>query len=303
MKSYLLSTDSGVIASELRELLEELVGRVVFEVVHEDGRLVQSRFQRQPYDLAFIPCVLRRMEVLTLLRAVGPEVASKIILLTPDTTDGFRTAWEGMKLGARDLLPTKGTPPQRLKGHHDLHLRHLAWHLEDVHYPEEHSFPFAEDLTADGPIVCLPETRHLVDLHDWVSQLPRTRSVVVRVPEGARLCRVLSDEWARSLAWPVRPLLDGDTLTPGHLHLFSEPEVLQILGDQNRLTARVGSGTSAVGSRRAREELWKALALSGPSFDLLAGDSLEVEDVELLGPRGIVHSMEEPTGRSESHAA
>jgi len=305
LNTFLVVTDSAAIAEEIRELLEELLGHVVVEVVHEDGPLALSRLQRGTYDLALLPLGLRRMEALTLLRALGAEASSRVVLLAPDTLEGFRTAWEGMRLGARDLVPTKGQPPQRLKGHHDLRLRQIAWHLSHPGELALRPLPGADAFDLTGPVVLAPETRHLVAVAEWIVGLPRTVPVVLRAPEGARLRRVLGEELARWIPWPTRSLKHGDRLAPGHVHLFAEPEAIELNGGSERCIARVVPNTGAPGSWSARCDLLAHLAASTVPFTLWTGDPLEPEEFDLVQRNEGAHIVcfEEPTGRSEDHAA
>ncbi|MEZ4649037.1 MAG: hypothetical protein R3E97_09695 [Candidatus Eisenbacteria bacterium] len=305
MNSFLVVTDSASIAEESRELLEELLGHVVVEVVHEDGRLALSRLERRAYDLVLLPLELRKMEALTLLRAAGPEVASRIALLTPDTLEGFRTAWEGMRLGARDLIPTKGQPPQRLKGHHDLRLRQIAWHLSHAGTLAPLSLPSVDEFDLDGPVVLVPETRHLVAVAEWIVGLPRTVPVVLRAPEGARLRRVLGEELTRWIPWPTRSLKHGDRLAPGHVHLFAEPEAIELNGDSERCIARVVPNVGAPGGWSARRDLLSHVAGSTVPFTLWTGDPLEPEEEDLVEAGGFARVVCDPdsTGRWQENAA
>ena len=303
--NFLVVTDSAAIAEETRELLEELLGHAIVEVVHEDGPLALARLERGTYDLALLPLGLRRMEALTLLRALGAEASSRVVLLTPDTVEGFRTAWEGMRLGARDIVPTKGQPPQRLKGHHDLRLRQIAWHLS--HPGELLSSPLrlADESDLTGPVVLAPETRHLVAVAEWIVGLPRTVPVVLRAPEGARLRRVLCEELARWIPWPTRSLKHGDRLAAGHVHLFAEPEAIELNGDPDRCIARIVPNTGAPGSWSARRDLLAHMVASTVPFTLWTGDPLEPEELALVqANRGArVVCFEETTGEAEYHAA
>lgn len=304
MSSFLVVTDSAAIAEETRELLEKLLGRVVLEVIHQDGPLVHSRLARQNYELAFVPVALRRMEALTLLRALGPSQAARVLLLTPDTVDGFRLAWEGMRLGAADLLPTKGQPPQRLKGHHDQRLRQIAWHLSHPGHLLTESLPVPALDDVAAPVVLAPETRHLVAVAEWIVGLPRTVPVLLRAPEGARLRRVLGEELARWIPWPTRTLRHGDRLAPGHVHLFAEPEAIELVDGSDRCLVHVVPNAGAPGSFTARQDLLAHLAASQVPFSLWVGDALEPEEQALLvgGPARLLGGLES-TGRWERHAA
>lgn len=279
MNSFLLATDSTALADEIRDLLALLLRDVALEVVHEDGRLALARVRSGVHRLAFLPLEMRNMEALTLLRALGGPTASRVVLLTPETLSGFRVAWEGLRMGARDMLCTRGRPATRLKGQPDSRARQLA-QLLDGEAPLAAQMPDRE--CWDRPWVILPETRHLLTVAELLRDLPREFPIVLRVPEGPRLRRVIGEEFARASSWPVRALTPGDQLLTGQVHLFAEPEIVRIEPHGFRWIAQVSHTRRPSGSWAAREELLTYLGDSSAALGILSGEWMDETEEDLV---------------------
>ena len=302
---FLAAVESTPLLEEIRRLLAALLGEVEVEMVPQEGPVALNRLRGARSRLVFLPMDLRLMEGLTLLRALPPTRARQVILLVPDTVEGYRVAWEALCLGARDFMVTRGAPPQRLKGGMGARLRQLA-HLIGT----DDEFPAAETLTwpdmplrpapglttaADEPArrvapgtegaapwLLLPESRHLAGLASWLRSLPLGAPAVVRVPEGVRFLRVVREGLGRLVQRPVRELSDGDRLVPGHVHLWTDLEVLRVCGEESFVRARLSPLAEAPGSWGARREVLTALLTSPVSLRLALPDADLAEEEDLL---------------------
>jgi chemotaxis response regulator CheB len=306
---FLAAVESVPLLEEIRRLLAALLGEVEVEMVPQEGPVALNRLRGARSRLVFLPMDLRLMEGLTLLRALPPARARQVVLLVPDTVEGYRVAWEALCLGARDFMVTRGAPPQRLKGGTGARLRQLA-HLISA----DDEFPTAEPLTrphtslrpalslatgAEEPIRCgpsgtegaapwllLPESRHLAGLASWLRSLPLSAPAVVRVPEGIRFLRVVREGLGRLVRRPVRELSNGDRLVPGHVHLWTDLEVLQVCGEESFVRARLSPLAGAPGSWGARREMLTALLTSPVSLRLALPDADLAEEEDLLAGAG-----------------
>jgi chemotaxis response regulator CheB len=282
LRSFLITTDSAPLSQEVSALLETLVGTTRLEVLHEDGRLALSRIQTGSPCLALLPLAMRHMEALTLLRILGPVESSRVVLLVPDTLDGLRVGWEGLCLGASDLIPTKGDPPQKLRGNDGQRIRQLAQHLSRTVGTRSFRLPQISPGNAGRPWLVLPETRHLISVAEWLCTLPREFPILLHVPEGPRFGRVVREELGRRIPWPVRQLVSGDRLVSGQVHIFSEPEAVRICPAGERWAARLRSTSAAPGSWAARRELLATLGESAAPLGVLLGEAFEPEEESLL---------------------
>lgn len=279
MQPLLLVTDSADFAQEVQGLVESLLGPIAIEVLHEDGPLVLSRLQAQPDRLAFLPLRMRGMEAITLLRLLGPQQAGRILVLAPDTVTGYRHAWECMDLGAADMLPMRPSA-SRLKGSRDHRMRQIAIHLGREGAAPNIEIPDIED--ADRPWIVLPELRHLIPLTGWLRRQPRTFPLIVRVPEGPPMRRVVGDELTRVTQWPVRQVNNGDRLVAGQVHLFSDPDLFGLHLRSCRLETGLTPMSSSSGSWGARREQLEILGAAGTAFGLLVPEALEAVEEALL---------------------
>ncbi|MBD3162942.1 MAG: response regulator [Candidatus Eisenbacteria bacterium] len=94
-------------SSTLIDRVEEQVARVLPGVEllppARTGSEVVRRTGLEAPDLLFLDLELPRMDGLTTLRALAAP-RPRTIVLTPDTLDGGRAAWDALRMGARDLL-------------------------------------------------------------------------------------------------------------------------------------------------------------------------------------------------------
>lgn len=277
MNTFLLAADDDGLAQEIRSLLELLLDDVGLEIVAEDGARVLQRLREANHDFAFVPLAMRNMEALTLMRALGPEGSRKAVLLAPETSSGLRVAWECLRLGASDFLCTRGRPAIRLKGVLELRARQLAGLLTAD--PVE-PLPVPDHDTLDRPWVLLPSTRHLPRLAEWLRRTPREVPVLLRAPEGPRLCRIMGEELARTTAWPIRSIGSGGRLIPGQIHLFTEPEVARIDVSGFRWIAGIEQSRARPGSWAAHRDLLATLGESTAALGILQDDWSD-EDAEL----------------------
>jgi chemotaxis response regulator CheB len=306
---FLAAVESAPLVEEIRRLLAALLGEVEVEMVPQDGPLALNRLRGARSRLVFLPMDLRLMEGLTLLRALPPARARQVVLLVPDTVEGYRVAWEALCLGARDFMVTRGAPPQRLKGGTGARLRQLA-HLisaddgtpaaEPLTWPDTPARPAADLATgaeeptrhdasgpeAAAPWLLLPESRHLAGLASWLRALPPGVPAVVRVPEGVRFLRVVREGLGRLVQRPVRELSDGDRLVPGHVHLWTDLEVLRVCGGESFVRARLSPLAETPGSWGARREVLTALLTSSVPLRLALPDADLAEEEDLLAGAG-----------------
>ena len=296
MNPILLASDNAAVVSELQRVLQELMGPFVVELIHEDGRIALRRLQGRRYRLVLLPSTMRHYEALTLLRMLDPVGRSPIVLLVPDTVEGLRTGWEALRLGAADILPTKGDPPQRLKGQLDQRRRQLAAVLSLAGSETVSANPWS--VPEDGePTVWLPELRHLTEVTAALTDLPRTFPLLMRIPEGPRMRRVAGEELARTTPWPVRQLQNGDRLIPGRLHLFSDPEAIALVGSGESCVVRLHASSGAPGSADAAHELYRSLGRSTTRFRLVAGSNLaESERLRLESTSVEVNRLDPSSG-------
>lgn len=314
---YLAAVESPHLLEELRHLLVELLGAVELEAVPQDGPLALNRLRGTRSRLIFLPMDLRLMEGLTLLRALPPARARQVVLLVPDTVEGYRVAWEALCLGARDFMVTRGAPPQRLKGGIGARLRQLAHLLAaDEGIPGADApaapagrlrigpllGPEAEEPTGPAPWVLLPESRHLAGLASWLRSLPPGASAVVRVPEGVRFLRVVREGLGRLVHRPVRELSDGDRLVPGQVHLLTDLEVLHLRGEESFVRAHLSPLGEPPGTWSARREVLRVLLDSPVSLRLALpeGDLAEEEDLLAGADRHSILRLEPGPGWAEA---
>lgn len=279
---FLLATDHASLAADFEGMLELLVGRVVLEVIHEDGRMALQRMESKTPMLAFLPLQMRGMEALTVLRRLGPDSSARVLVLTQDTVDGYRHAWECLRLGASDVLPLRGGTTPRLKGGRDVRVRQLAVHLAHLQAPWAERLPEIEAELQDRPWVVLPETRHLLSVSSWLRQQPRTFPVLLGLPEGPRFRRAAVEELARTARWPVRTLVHGDRLAPGQVHVFCEPDAPLVSGTAERWDAALVPTVWSGGPWHVRRALLEAMGRSKVPLGILLSDEPETIELDLL---------------------
>lgn len=304
--SFLAAVEGGSIAGELRHLLEELLGPVDLEVIPQDGPLALARLRVSRPRLAFLSMDLRLMEGLTLLRALPTSRARQVVLLVPDTLEGYRRAWDGFYLGARDVLVTRGAPPQRLKGSKGARVRQLAHLLEgesSARRPDAvagfdgawRAEPAAGDGSPFAPSreawVVLAESRHLPAVAAWLRGLPGDLPVLLRVPEGKRFARVAAEGLSRLLARPVRTIGDGDRLVPGHVHLLEDGKLLQIDRHGSYPRLRESAAADPAGSLCAQLTLLRRLAGSDCNLRVVLPDADPLDCEEFLAAGGGRHGL------------
>ncbi len=293
---FLAALESPELTHELSRLLEGLLGSSMLEVVPEDGPIVLSTLTTTRPTLAFISTGLRRMEGLTLLRALPEALASRVVLLAPDTLEGYRAAWEGLFLGASDFMVSRGSPPQRFKGGMTQRLRQVASLLSDQERRNERSNSYPRPCAGidrvagrsgslrkfapDVPWVAAPETRNLAATTEWLRGLDREAPVALRIPDGPRFLRVAREGIGRFVNWPVRILASGDRLVPGHVHLFSEGENLRVDAPAGWPIADLAAA-AAPGSWGAQLQFLERLRASSTPLRILAfgGEEPELEDL------------------------
>lgn len=314
VEHVLVATEVDSLAEQCRRLVTTLFPRAAVEVTAEDGRLVLARLRANPPRFAFVPATLRHLDSLTLLRALEPSLAARVILLVPSTADGYRVAWEALELGAADVFPTPRRGALRIKGDEARWLRRLALLLPEPRDAARQSEVAGEEfaLPNDGqPWVLYPELRQLPLLARALRHAPREVPLVLRVPEGPRVHRVAHEEFDRTLPWPARELIDADVLVPGHLHLFTEPWLLRLETAGRRHRARLCPPRAARRTLAPRHELLTVLGGSADGFCFLTGEPLDDEEsARVLGtdgaPRRIVpvdQLIEWSARRSERRAA
>lgn len=294
--AFLLATESDGLVQDLRQALEGLLGSCRLEIVPEEGPIALARLRAERPMLAFLSMHMRMMDGLTLLRALPPGLAGQVVLLVPDTLEGYRVGWEGLSLGAGDFLVTRGNPPQRLKGNVGHRLRRVANLL--VSGPVDAGLePASRPLgTTPGPLtvvqeppegspwVVLAETRHLAFVSEWLRTLPSSSPVIVRIPEGPRLLRVAREEFGRLVAWPVRGLVSGDPLVPGQIHLFTDTETIRVDPIGGRPTVELRAATDPPGTWSAYHEVLARLRSSTAPLRVLLPEAEDREpEAYLLG--------------------
>lgn len=314
VEHVLVATEVDTLAAQCRRLVTTLFPRAAVEVTAEDGRLVLARLRANPPRFAFVPATLRHLDSLTLLRALEPSLAARVILLVPSTADGYRVAWEALELGAADAFPTPRRGALRIKGDEARWLRRLALLLPDTRATkyEAGGVESEFELPADGqPWVLYPELRQLPLLARALRHAPREVPLVLRVPEGPRVHRVAHEEFDRTLPWPARELIDADVLVPGHLHLFTEPWLLRLEAAGRRHRARLCPPRAARRTIAPRHELLTVLGGSAGGFSFLTGEPLDDEETARVlaadgAPRRILpveRLLEWSARRSERRAA
>lgn len=275
---FLLATENAELAEQCRRLVHGLWPRAVLEVVPEDGRQVLARMRARLPRFAFVPAGLRHLDSLTLLRALAREEAQRVVLLVPTTLNGYRVAWEALGLAAADVFPTPRAGATRIKGDEARWLRRLALLADEQ---EETDAQVADlDDGVERPWVVYPELRQLPALARGLRNAPRTVPLVLRVPEGPRVHQVVREELDRIFPWPIRDLIDGDLLVPGHLHLFTEPWLLRIESSGARHRARLCPPMNARRGFAPRADLLSVLGHSAAGFLFISGEPLEPEEEE-----------------------
>ncbi len=301
--SFLLAVERSRIANELKRMLDSLLDNPACEILPPDGPTVLGRLRSVRPTLAFLSMSMKRMEGLTVVRALPAGRTRSVVFLAMDTMDGYRAAWEALHLGARDILVTRGSPPQRFKGNAGQRLRRLALLLEsgrrEAEWPDPDTLALLRP-TGGGlvsPLVLLAEPRYLVAAGRWLRTLGPFFPVVVRVPDGPRFMRVVREGLSRILAWPVRILLHGDRLVAGHVHLFSDTETLRIDAGRGHPTVELQSAVCVPGSWPAHLESLEHLRRSSLPLQILACD-LDDPDIEvgLVAAGHAVHCLEAVPG-------
>lgn len=301
----LLATEAPVLVEEIRTLVAETLGEAApLEVTSPDGALVLSRLTAQPPCLAFLPTDLRGLETRTVLRALGPEAAARVVLLAPATQEGYRAALDGVSLGARDFFSLR---PRSLGlgGDRVERIRQLAALLFAI--PESASTPFALELDerhtefASAPHVLLPETRDLRSLLEAVAVPVGPYAIVIRIPESPGLLRVVHEELHRTSHWPVRSLQNLDRIAAGQIHLFSPPSTLALEGREGRVVARLSRLVKRRGQVDPRRELLRRMGSSPLALIVLSGRSLDPDERRLL--RGPAPRLIQDLGRIEATPA
>jgi chemotaxis response regulator CheB len=289
---FIAATENEKLGGEIRRLLEGLLGPSALELLPEDGDIVLHRLRPIQPKLVFLSMEMRRMEALTLIRALPRNVVRRVVLLVPDTLEGYRVAWEALCLGARDMLPTRGEPPYRFKGSVGQRLRQLACllHAEEDAAPEPD--PAVADDTGPTPWVVLAETRNLSAILGWLERLPAGPPVIVRVPEGPKMLRVARDGFDRLKGWSVRSLSSGDRLVPGQIHLVGETETMRFEQNGGRPVAVLEPSLEPPGSWAAYHGLLRQLRGSTVPLRVLipAGDDPELGEY-LAAEGGCLHTV------------
>jgi CheY-like chemotaxis protein len=297
--SFLAVSDSAPLADHLRMLLESLLGPTELEVLPQEGPLALSRLRAGGHHLAFLSLQMRGMDALTLLRALPAPRAQAAVLMVPDTLEGYRAAWEGLVHGARDFLVSKGAPPLRFRGSVGHRLRQLA-HLMAPAANGDELQPLRESsVTAmaggrsgriaaeDGaPWVVLAESWNLALVAEWLSRLCLDAPVVIRLPEGSRLQRVARENLGRLGSWPVRPLLSGDRLIRGHIHLLAGTETLRLETEGSHVAAHVRLAAGPPGSWGAYRDLLGGLRESTAPVRILLPEPGDPEEEAFLLEEG-----------------
>ncbi len=306
--SFVAAVENPDIVQELRRMLDGLLGPSLLELLPEDGPIVLSRLQGTRPTLAFVSASTRRMEGLTILRALTRVQARRIVLLTSDTLEGYRGAWEALMLGARDFLATRGSPPHRLRGNMTQRVRQLAHLLNELHENGDGASDASTAQIGPGPAgesgcpwVAAPETRKLAAVTAWLGDLDPAAAAVIRIPEGPRFLRVAREGIGRVVRRPVRVLASGDRLVPGHIHLFSETEVARVDAPAGWPSVALAASGQIPGSFGAHREFYEELRASSAPLRILLPDG-PAPDLEtfLTGDDGIhtVFHLESGCGTS-----
>lgn len=303
--AFLLAVESPRISNELRRLLDSLLENPACEILPPDGPTVLGRLRSVRPKLAFLSMRMKRMEGLTVMRALPVGRARSVVFLAADTMDGYRAAWEALHLGSRDILVTRGSPPQRFKGNAGQRLRRLALLLGsermEAEWPDPRVLrrfrPGADP--AASPLVLLAEPRYLAAAGRWLQTLEPDYPVVLRVPDGPRFLRVVREGLSRNLAWPVRILLHGDRLVSGHVHLFSDTETLRVATGPGHPSVELQPAVCVPGSWPAHLEALEHLRRSSLPLQILACDLDDPEiEARLIAAGHAVHCLEAAPGEA-----
>jgi len=327
---FLAAVEPEVLADDLQRMLEELLGPVDFERLPEDGPVALARLKASRPRLAFLSTRLRLIEATTVLRAIPPARAGQVVLVVPDTLEGYRAAWDGLYFGARDFVVTRGLPAQRFKGGTAVRGRQLAhlltdgtetdgagavpgfdgaWRVESacgvVALPGEAAGGWSADgsseqargsdgvqveLPEKSPWVILAESRHLPAVAAWLRFVPPAAPVLLRVPEGPRLQRVVREGLSRLLCHPVRIVRDGDRLVPGHVHLAHDAEAPVIVEAGGFLRVHLVPVAEAPGSWGAQRSALRRLGSSPVPLRLILPGASCVELEEFAAFAGDRHA-------------
>ncbi len=297
--SFLLAVERSRIANELRRLLDSLLDNPACEILPPDGPTVLGRLRSVRPRLAFLSMSMKRMEGLTVMRALPAGRRGSVVFLATDTMDGYRAAWDALHLGARDILVTRGSPPQRFKGNAGQRLRRLALLLEserrEAEWPDPGTLGLPRSAAGEpvSPMILLAEPRYLVAAGRWLQTPGPSFPVVLRVPDGPRFLRVVREGLSRFLAWPVRILLHGDRLVSGHVHLYSDTETLRIDAGRGHPRVELQPGVCVPGSWPAHLEALEHLRRSSLPLQILACDLDDPEiEARLVAAGHAVHCLE-----------
>ena len=310
---YIAALENPLLVEEIRRLLRGLLGETQLELLPEDGTVLLSRLRPITPRLVFLNMQLRRMEGLTVLRALPAALARRAVLLVPDTLEGYRVAWEALSLGAGDVIATRGDPPHRLKGNIAQRLRQLAGLLAgdetsdaDADCEGENGGDCPEtpvvvpsllttgrrDSLAGATWLVPAETRNLFAVARWIRCVERDAPVVIRVPEGPRMLRVVREGLGSQIDWPVRLLKNGDRLAPGQVHLFGEFESLRVVEAGGRGQVELQPAAEPPGSWGAHSDLLRNLRDSSMPLRIVLPEREDPEqELFLMGGDGVCHGI------------
>jgi CheY-like chemotaxis protein len=301
--SFLAACEAPPLVEHLRLLLDGLLGPTDIEVIPSDGPVVLARLRGARVRLAFVSMEMRGMDGLTLLRALPGSRGRQVVLLVPDTLEGYRVAWEGLARGAKDFLVSKGAPPLRFRGSVGHRLRQLASLLAmDAGGNETHptlsgvrtvpgSLTAGRTPLEEAPWVVVAETWNLILVTEWLSRQAWDAPVVIRLPEGPRLLRVARESLGRLGDWPVRSLVSGDRLVRGHIHLVAGTETISLEKRDGHLVARVRLAAGPPGSWGAYHDLLQSLGESDTPIRILLPEPGDPEEEALLVGEGPLHAV------------
>jgi len=103
----------------------------------------------------------------------------------------------------------------------------MAQHLDREETEAPYIVPEIPHNAFERPWIVCPETRHLRPVVEWLRSLPRECPIVLRIPEGPRLRRVVREERIlQQLGERIRDVRQGPD---GYVYLLTDSDKGRIL--------------------------------------------------------------------------